>query len=300
MLSSQERSELITAARFYYEDGLTQAEIAARLGVSRPTVSKMLTRAREVGIVHIEIRANGEGNEDLLKGLQQKYGLHGGLVVSSGQNLWRQAANFLQAELHYEQCIGVGWGYAVGETVKELAKINTKRQEGKIVPVIGFAHIPHKGYHPDELSEQWAAACGKTACKLGTPAFPASEEERSELEDSASYREAFKLWQQSDALLVSINGYPGVPDEATATRFGDALQQQRAVGNFLSYYYNERGEFISGNNDFCIRIPLAMMTRCHKVIGIAGDSSCKAVAGALKTGVITHLILSENMAQKLL
>ena len=61
MLTPQERNELIAAAKLYYEENLTQAEVAARLGVSRPTVSKMLTRAREAGIVHIEVRTAEEG-----------------------------------------------------------------------------------------------------------------------------------------------------------------------------------------------------------------------------------------------
>lgn len=300
MLSSQERMELVTAAKLYYEDNLTQAEVAARLGVSRPTVSKMLTKAREAGIVHIEIRAVDEGNTDLLKNLQQRYGLQGGLVVNDNKNFWSEAAQFLHAELHYAHNIGLGWGYAIGETVRELLTITAKKQEGCIFPLIGTAHIPHKGYHPDELAQQWASVSGRTAYVLNCPAFPDSLEERSELEDSVAYGEVSNLWKQADALVVSINGYPGVPDEATATRFGDALQKQKAVGKFLSYYYNARGEFISGNNDYCIHVPLATILKCNKVIGIVADNNVKAVVGAVKTGVITHLVLTESMAQKLL
>ena len=55
MLSVHERAQLVAAARLYYESNLTQAQIAQRLNVSRPSVSKMLARARELGIVHIEI-----------------------------------------------------------------------------------------------------------------------------------------------------------------------------------------------------------------------------------------------------
>lgn len=300
MLSSQERLELVTAAKLYYEENLTQAEVAARLGVSRPTVSKMLTKAREVGIVHIEIRTSDEGNTDLLKNLQQRYGLQGGLVVADNKNFWHETAKFLHAELHYDHNIGLGWGYAVGETVRELLMMSARHQEGCIFPLIGTAHIPHKGYHPDELAQQWASVCGRTAYMLNCPAFPTSLEERSDFESSISYSEVAKLWKQADALVVSINGYPGVPDEATATRFGDALQQQKAVGKFLSYYYNARGEFISGNNDYCVHIPLATILKCRKVIGIAADNNIKAVLGAVKTGIITHLLLTESMARKLL
>jgi predicted transcriptional regulator len=47
---------LLTAGHLYYEDDLSQQQIADRLGVSRSTVSRLLQLAREQGIVRIEIR----------------------------------------------------------------------------------------------------------------------------------------------------------------------------------------------------------------------------------------------------
>ena len=81
MLQSGDRAQLIAAARLYYEDNLTQAQVAQKLGISRPSVSKMLTKAREVGIVRIEICAGAEGDADLLEQLQLRYGLLGGCVL---------------------------------------------------------------------------------------------------------------------------------------------------------------------------------------------------------------------------
>ena len=300
MLSAEERSQLVQVARLYYEDNLTQAEIAKKIGVSRPTVSKMLTKAKEEGIVYIEIRAVSEGNADLLKRLKQKFNLQGGLVVDNADHYWQEAANYLHTELCYERNIGLGWGYAIGEIVKELLVTGSKQQEGSLYPLIGEAHIPNKGYHPDEMVKQWSEASGRNAYLLNSPAFPASAEEREEYESGKSYQEVYQYWEQMNAAVVGIKGYPGVPDEATATRFGDALKQQKAVGSFLSYYYNERGSLISGNNDYCIHIPLALMLRCSKVIGIVADNNYKAASGALKTGLLTHIVVTENIAHQLL
>ena len=46
---------LLWAAWLYYEEGLTQGEIATRMGVSRPSVNAYLADARTRGIVSIEI-----------------------------------------------------------------------------------------------------------------------------------------------------------------------------------------------------------------------------------------------------
>ena len=83
--------------------------------------------------------------------------------------------------------------------------------------------------------------------------------------------------------------------------FGDSLKRQRAVGSFLSYYYNERGEFISGENDFAVRIPLGTFAALsQKFIGLALGAAPNAITGALKTGLFTHLLVTESTARKIL
>ena len=117
MLSVHERAQLVAAARLYYESNLTQAQIAQRLNVSRPSVSKMLARARELGIVHIEIRAGDEGKADLLQRLQSKYALAGGCVLTDEQDALTQAMHYLMAETTADKSLALGWGYALGEEI---------------------------------------------------------------------------------------------------------------------------------------------------------------------------------------
>ncbi len=300
MLPTSERAQLIAVARLYYEDNLTQAQIAQRLGVSRPLISRMLTKAREVGIVHIEICAGEAGETDLLEQLQLKYGLLGGCIVSQGRGQWQKAARYLATETAGDGVLGLGWGYTLGEICSGMEKGRLHQQLGLVLPLIGQAHIPNKGYHPDTLAQLWAEVCGRSSMLLGCPAFPASAEERDELEAQSKYQELAAQWQQLDAAVVAICGYPSVPDEATATRYGDALVKQRAVGSFLSYYYNERGEFISGNNDFCLHISLAALRRSKKLIGIGLNVGRATLSGALATGLFTHLIVDEQQARSLL
>lgn len=300
MLQSGERAQLIAAARLYYEDNLTQAQVAQKLGISRPSVSKMLTKAREVGIVRIEICAGAEGDADLLEQLQLRYGLLGGCVLPADKNLWQQIARYLVAETSYDSNLGLGWGYVLGEICSVLGTFPIQPQNGSIYPLVGTAHFPHRGYHPDDLVKTWAEATGRSCIPLNCPAFPDSAEDRDRLESTASFSKLQSLWQQLDAAIVHLKGFPSVPDQATATRFGDALKQQKAVGSFLSYYYNERGEFISGNNDFCIHVPLAQLRHCRKIIAIGTNTTDKAILGALATGLITNLIVNEEQARRLL
>ena len=50
-----DQARLVRVSRLYYEIGETQDEIALRLGITRPHVSKLLKQARSAGIVEIRI-----------------------------------------------------------------------------------------------------------------------------------------------------------------------------------------------------------------------------------------------------
>lgn len=58
---------IILVATLYYKEKLSQQEIAQRLGVSRPWISKLLKKAEDMGLVKIEIQSPVFGNEHLEK-----------------------------------------------------------------------------------------------------------------------------------------------------------------------------------------------------------------------------------------
>lgn len=59
MLSQEKQKKLAYVARRYYLENQRQSDIAKELGVSRPLVSRMLSEARELGVVEITIHEPG-------------------------------------------------------------------------------------------------------------------------------------------------------------------------------------------------------------------------------------------------
>ena len=51
----EKRRRLAYVARRYYLDDQKQSDIAAELGISRPMVSRLLTEARQLGVVEITV-----------------------------------------------------------------------------------------------------------------------------------------------------------------------------------------------------------------------------------------------------
>lgn len=84
-------------------------------------------------------------------------------VQDSMEENLKAAADYLSGELLYERNLGLGWGYLLGESHSLLTQQCNRRQPGAVLPLIGKAHIPNKGYRVDELAETLASACGRHA-----------------------------------------------------------------------------------------------------------------------------------------
>src|SRR5690349_20542405 len=75
MPPTRDPSVLLAAARLYYVENRSQAEIAAVLGTSRSNVSRMLTEAQRQGIVEIRIVDPSGRSQDLERELRTMFGL---------------------------------------------------------------------------------------------------------------------------------------------------------------------------------------------------------------------------------
>jgi deoxyribonucleoside regulator len=116
----------LRAATLYYLDGLTQAEIAARLGVSRPTAGRLVARAKAKGLVRIEVVVPQDLRDDLHaeeeRELEHRFGLtevvvagHDADLGATGRpaayaSVGRAAAALLMRRLTPNDVLGFTWG----------------------------------------------------------------------------------------------------------------------------------------------------------------------------------------------
>jgi DNA-binding transcriptional regulator LsrR (DeoR family) len=302
--------KLVEISRLYYERNLTQAEIAKRMNISRPAVSKFLSEARMRGIVTIEIKSPLMSDDPLLRELSDVYGLQGGLIVPSGSAddklittlLISQAALYFEKLLSGAKKIGLGWGDTMGRLVDELkTQTMTDLTDCFVCPVIGSAPNDIKWYQTNELARAFAEKTGFTPHYLHAPAFPVSLKNKKLFEDTIEYKEISKYWQCLDVVMLGIGTYPSVPDQATAARFGNLLREKKAVGMLATYYFDGEGNLIQSKDDIVIRISVDDLHRAGKVIVIGGGAKkINAIRGTLKTGIVTHVITDDNTAQSLI
>ena len=107
----------------YYEDDMRQQEVSDYLGISRATVSRMLQKGKESGIVRVEVINPVQFSYNKLeKALERKYGLKEVSVVESSaldtktesvSRMYERAALYLSQFFKDGDWIGVTMGHTL-------------------------------------------------------------------------------------------------------------------------------------------------------------------------------------------
>ena len=306
-ISQEKQKKLAYVARRYYLEDQRQSDIAKELGVSRPMVSRMLAEARELGVVEITVHDAGTRTATLLERLRLSTSIQGGVLVEDGvdedatNQLLSQGAVELLRQLETRR-LGVGWGYLIGQLVTWLEKHpQPDSPVTDICPLVGNANIPARNYQSNENVRLMAQQLGAAPHFLYLPALPEGLEEKQLLCSTEVYRQIHQQWEQLDTALVNIGNYPSSPDFASLVRYGSLLQQYHACGRMLVYYFNEQGTVIQSDQDFAIQVPLDTLRQCPRIIGVcSANTGAKALLGALRSGVFTHLVARSELVKSLL
>ena len=302
-INLEKQKRLAYVARRYYLEDQKQSDIARELGVSRPLVSRMLSEARELGLVEITVHEPGARAAKLLDRLSGS--VRGGVLVEEGADndetnrFLSQGAVELLGQLGTRR-LGVGWGYLIGQLVTWLERHPQPNSAvTDICPLVGNASIPARNYQSNENVRLMAQQLGAIPHFLYLPALPESLEEKQLLCTTEVYRQIEQQWARLDTALVNIGDYPSSPDFASLVRYGSLLQRHRACGRMLIYYFNEEGALIQSDQDFAVQIPLDTLRRCPNIIGVcSANTSAKALGGALKSGMFTHIVARQELVRE--
>lgn len=302
ILDKDKLQRLAYISKRYYLENQKQSEIADELGVSRPLISRMLSEARELGIVEITIHSPDERQEALLERLYRSSSIKTGILVLDGvndvsTNQSLSQSTFLLLDRLASKNIGIGWGHFIGEMVNCIEKAPLTDSKVKhVCPLVGNAGVPIRNYHTNENVRVLSDGLGAEPTFLYLPAFAESKDEKDVLCSTELYRQMEKQWAQMDTALVNIGNYPSTPDFASVARYGNILQRRRACGRLLAYFYNEQGEILHSDHDFAIQIPLEDLARCKNIVGLcSANTNVRALRGALNTGIFTHLVAREQL-----
>ena len=169
------RQTLVEVARLYYEQNLTQTEIGRKLSLSRSTVSRMLQRARDAGIVTITVNYDVGARSCFGRRIESAFALREARVLSSKRRsydsirngLGKLGANLLEESLNDNSTLGVSYGRSLANTVEQ---VRPRLSEGlTVVPVIGALGSDNPLIEGIDLTRQLATKLGARYRYLHAP-----------------------------------------------------------------------------------------------------------------------------------
>lgn len=304
-------TRLTAVLKMYYEEEMSQMEIAKEIGVSRPMVSKMLAEAKSLNMVTITINEVKNMQQMLSSRIEDEFKVHQVVVIKTE----KKDSSKIQEEIALEcfhicqngkipyHRVGIGCGSMIGQ-LSEVAKEKEPQligYDGEIFPLIGGFKASYRSYHTNELVRIFSEFTKLTAFYMYLPALVDSEEEKELYKRTELYADIENKWKNMNVALINVSNLYSTPDLATSIRFGSRLKQNHAVGRYLAYYYDIEGNFIEPERDNVMQTEIENIKKAKYVIGMCSDKTdAQSVLGALRTGVFTHMLLTDIVAQKIL
>ncbi len=318
MPAPRDPSLLVAAARLYYLQGRSQAEIAEALGTSRSNVSRMLTEAQRAGIVEIRINDPAGRERGLERDLRDAFGLtdarvaHRGLEGRTGagrpgDRVGVQAAQLLLDELKDGTTVGLSWGHSL-QSMVYATTADRDYHNIVLVQLVGGLSAISNEISGQELVRELAVRLGASYRFLHAPATFESEAARDALLAEPSIAEALAEARSADIAFVGIGTAGHGSSAAILSSLGLKVRQQkefwdaRPVGDVAARYYDERGRPVHGAvEDRILGVTLDDLAAIPNVVGVAyGRAKTPGVLGALNGHHIDSLVCDEALARSLL
>ncbi len=312
---TRERLQLLAdIAKWYYLDGFSQQEIAERVRLSRPSISRLLLDARELGVVEIIVNPPIPTVPDLESQLRQQFALREARVLErktapdeeAARLMGRLGAAVLDNVLEDGMILGLSWGTAVHTVVQEVRPRRLPRV--RVVQMIGGVGAPYRSIDGPEQCRRIADTFGAQHFYLNAPLYVDSPGVAAALREDHSIKEVLELARQSDVALLGIgstNPEVCTPFHAGYLSYEDLRQLEKlgAVGIICTSNFNIAGEYVSAPwiEDCAISITWEDICGFGTVIAIAnGKRKAAAILGALRTGAVDILITDDITADEVL
>lgn len=313
MPSERDLRILAEIARMYYDEGATQADIAAQYSISRSLVSKYLSRARELGIVEIIIHDDFlHPFRNLEKKLAKRFGFEEVVIIPAQEDKQYQknrvgtaAAQYLLKQLPAAGVVAI----APGTTIHAMAVssvLHGKYPDLTFVPLTGGMGTEHQDIQANVLCSMLAGRLSAQKMELHAPVSVDTEEARDILLAQSSIKSVFQKAKNADIAIVGIGGSP-VYSTVTKAYLNNHEQEEEyshpsIVGDVCYNFIDRHGHLVDcAWNRRVISLDLESLRKVPMVIAVAeGTEKLQGIAAALAGGILDVLVTDSQTAEALL
>lgn len=310
-MKQRETDLILQAARLYYEENLSQDEVATKLKTSRSNISRMLTSAKHNGFVEIRIVAPLSRHETVANQIKKLLDIKEVQVVSPSANelainaVGRAAANALTSNLKGNQTIAISWGRGL-----EAAVVHCKKDSIpglKITQIMGALSNVETSVTADEIGRTLARNLNAVFVPFNAPVVVSNQKIRNSLMQETSVAQALDLARNANVALVGIGSHGSSSSEMVLNEFNLSLGEREDIakdyaGDIASRFYNTAGKMLSTILDSrVIGLTLDEIRKIPRVIGVAnGAEKVLGVIGAARSKLIDCLIIDLACANSIL
>jgi DNA-binding transcriptional regulator LsrR (DeoR family) len=308
---SEAPSLRLRAAWLYYNQGMTQKDVAEKLGISRSTVIRLLDEAMKRSDVQIWIN---EGIEDFVAlsiDLEKAYGLDEAVIIPTGSDKAQDIAKgvglalgqFLSEVVPDNATIGVGWGRTMTASLSSFRP--PRRENCKVVSLLGGIVAVHQT-NPLDYTWRLASALGAECYMFLAPLLVDSIETKRALIEKCGLSTLYALAENLDLAIVSCGD---IGPHSTSLSEGfiskqtlDELVAAGCVCDTMFNFIDAEGRSVDHPiNNHAMSIDLDTLKKAkHIVLASGGAHRATAIRATIKRIGCNTLITDEAAARALM
>ncbi|MGI6432697.1 MAG: sugar-binding transcriptional regulator [Sphaerochaetaceae bacterium] len=307
----KDRDFFISIARRYFFDEKSQQQIAQEFGISRPTVSNILKKCKELGIVQIKIEDNYPYATSAGDALVKAFPLQQALITpTNGADTLKKDVGLVGAQysaqlLQTYKKIGIAWGTSLYHMVHQLPTAQVP--DAQIVQLMGGFGTSSVQYDGSDLAREFSKRVFGKYYPLQCPVLVKDEVVKKLFLKEPAIADTLKMTKNLEVAFVGISS--NSPDQSAMVRAGflseeEALEIQAAgaVGHVCGYSFDSLGNMLDiSYNRRIIGIEFADFLSIPVRVGIAyGQQKAQAIKASLQGGHLTTLITDEKTAYHIL
>ena len=298
---------LVDLATRFYVSGQSQIEISRALGLDASTVSRYLKRARDEGIVRVEIHRPRSLQVDLALELAGAFRLKKAVVVTGqagGDAVARVAADYVNSRLLHGMRLGLSWGRMLSAAIHKMPVGTVSDLDISLLH--GGMGRGGAGIQGHELARHLASLHPHSRVHyLHAPVLVDSPDIKQAMMRDRSIRAALESAAKAEMALVGIGTLdhtaPLIRDGHISARDRQRLLAQGAVGDMSTRFFNADGEPVHLLDDRLMALEWEQIKAIPLVIAMAaGLEKRAAILGALRAGCMDVLITDESTARAVL
>ena len=299
-------------AWLHYEGGHTQVDIADQLGLSRPTVNRMIKEAHELGIVEINVHTDNSEIFDLGSRLCQRFGLTDAVCTPPGDGqeelllrLSSAAAGALEQRMHDGLTVAIG----IGRTISRIPDYFPERpyRGCRLISLSGGLDLHQSGVpHPFNTLSRLAEKIRADVIYIPTPSYVGDPAAKAILLEEPTVGAALETAAHADIAIFSIGAadHTSLLFQFNYINEGDVrdLKKHAAVGDLIGRFFDRHGQALNIDlNQRIIGLDLDTLRAIPvKILAAGGENKRVALRAALENEFCNVLVTDTDSARWLL